>query len=333
MWSAVLGTATIAVCGLAGRELGGARLGLWAAAIAAVYPNLWVHDGMLLSETAAIFAGAVVVWLSYRAVARPSIGRMAALGAGCGLGALARAELATLVVLVALPIAVLARDLPWSRRLLRFGVAALVAVLAMAPWVGYNLSRFHRPVYLSNGAGVTQAAANCHSTYYGPLLGYKDLGCQFRTEDRVKRPTDDESDLDARSGQAARRYMRAHLDRLPVVMAAHVGRVLGLYRPQDDIHFDIHNFKRAPSVAWSTLYSYYVVAVLAVVGLVMLRRRRIPIFPLVAIPAAIILTATIAFGQLRYRAAAEPSLVIAAAAALHLVTNRSAAASLETASP
>ena len=109
--------------------------------------------------------------------------------------------------------------------------------------------------------------------------------------------------------------------------------MLGLYRPQDDIHFDIHNFKRAPSVAWSTLYSYYLVAVLAVIGLVMLRRRRIPIFPLVAIPATIILTATIAFGQLRYRAAAEPSLVIAAAAALHLDHQPLRAASLVTPSP
>ena len=324
VWSAILGTATIAVCGLAGRQIGGARLGLWAAAVAAVYPNLWVHDGMLLSETAAIFAGAVVVWLAYRAIARPSIGRMAALGAGCGLGALARAELASLVVLVALPIALLARDLRWSQRVMRFGVGAVVAILAMSPWVGYNLSRFHRPVYLSNGAGITQAAANCHSTYYGDLLGYKDLNCQFKIEDRVKRPNDDESDLDAKSGQVARKYMRAHLDRLPVVMAARVGRVLGVYRPQDDIHFDIQYFKRAPSVAWSTLYSYYAVAVLAVVGLVMLRRRRIPIYPLVAVPGAIILTATIAFGQLRYRAAAEPSLVIAAAAALHLLTDRRA---------
>ncbi len=322
VWSAVLGTATIAVCGLAGREVGGARLGIWAAALAAIYPNLWVHDGMLLSETAAILAAAVVIWLSYRAIAKPSIGRIAALGAGCGFGALARAELVSLVVLVALPIVLLARGVPRRTRVLRFCVGAIVAVLAMSPWVGYNLSRFHRPVYLSNGAGITQAAANCDSTYYGDLLGWKDLVCQFRTEDRVKAPGDDESDIDAKSGQAARRYMRNHLDRLPVVVAARVGRLLGVYRPLDDIHYDIDNFKRSPWIAWSTLFSYYVVAALAIAGFVVLRRRRIPIYPLLALIGAVVLTSMISFGQLRYRAAAEPALVIAAAAALHRWTDR-----------
>ena len=321
VWSAMLGTGTIVVCALAGREIGGARVGLWAALLAALYPNLWVHDGMLLSETAAILAAAILIWFSYRAIARPSIGRFAALGAACGFGALARAELASLVVLVALPIALLARDLSWRRRLGRFGVGAFVAALAMAPWIGYNLSRFHRPVYLSNGVGVTQAAANCDRTYYGPELGWKDLRCQFRTEERGKRPGDDESDLDAKSGQAARAYMRTHLGRLPIVMVARVGRVLGVYRPQDDIHFDIDTFNRSPWIAWSTLYSYYVVAALAIVGVVLLRRRRVPVYPLVALLAAVVLTSTISFGQLRYRAAAEPALVIAAAAALQLLTD------------
>ena len=227
-----------------------------------------------------------------------------------------------LVVLVALPIALMARDIPWGRRLLRFGVGTLVAVLAMSPWIGYNLSRFHRPVYLSNGVGVTQAAANCAATYSGPELGWKDLGCQFRVEKEVRKPGDDESDLDANAGRVARTYMRHHLDRLPIVMAARVGRVLGVYRPSDDIEFDIANFQRTPWVAWSTLYSYYVVALLAIAGVVVLRRRRIPVYPLLALVAAVVLTSMISFGQLRYRAAAEPALVIAAGAAVASLTSR-----------
>ena len=37
--------------GLLGRELAGARAGLLAAALGAVYPYLWVNDGLILAET------------------------------------------------------------------------------------------------------------------------------------------------------------------------------------------------------------------------------------------------------------------------------------------
>src|SRR5690606_22286082 len=48
---AVVGTITVALLGLAGREAGGDRVGLLAAGIAAVYPFLWVADGSLMSES------------------------------------------------------------------------------------------------------------------------------------------------------------------------------------------------------------------------------------------------------------------------------------------
>src|SRR5262249_49732107 len=51
----VLGAGTIAVVGLLGRRIGGNTVGLVAAALAAVYPQLWINDGMILSETTAIF--------------------------------------------------------------------------------------------------------------------------------------------------------------------------------------------------------------------------------------------------------------------------------------
>ncbi len=65
----LLGIATITVVGLTGRRLATAlagptftegrgtaeRVGLIAAAIAAVYPNLWIHNAVIMSETIAIF--------------------------------------------------------------------------------------------------------------------------------------------------------------------------------------------------------------------------------------------------------------------------------------
>ena len=58
----VCGIATVAIIGLVGRRVGGDRVGLIAAAIAAVYPNLWISDGLVMSESVScllIVAGTV----------------------------------------------------------------------------------------------------------------------------------------------------------------------------------------------------------------------------------------------------------------------------------
>ncbi|MFM8303844.1 MAG: glycosyl transferase, partial [Actinomycetota bacterium] len=66
LWSAVLGGGTIILVGFAGREMAGPRVGLIAAVFAAVYPNVFSHDGFLQSETMAIFTVTLTVWLAYR---------------------------------------------------------------------------------------------------------------------------------------------------------------------------------------------------------------------------------------------------------------------------
>ena len=65
------------------------------------------------------------------------------------------------------------------------------------------------------------------------------------------------------------------------------------------------------------LASWYVVAGLAVAGAVILRRRRqAPIFPLLALPAIVLATVAVTFAQTRYRAPAEPVVVVLAAVAI-----------------
>src|SRR3954447_21127776 len=49
--SCLLGAATVGAVGILGRRVGGDRVGLGAAGIAAVYPLLWVNDATVLSES------------------------------------------------------------------------------------------------------------------------------------------------------------------------------------------------------------------------------------------------------------------------------------------
>jgi asparagine N-glycosylation enzyme membrane subunit Stt3 len=50
VWCCVLGAAAIGVCGYTGREIGGQRVGLIAAFLLAVYPNIWMTDELALSD-------------------------------------------------------------------------------------------------------------------------------------------------------------------------------------------------------------------------------------------------------------------------------------------
>ncbi len=60
----------------------------------------------------------------------------------------------------------------------------------------------------------------------------------------------------------------------------------------------------------------------AILGLVVLRRRRIPIFPYLAIAASVTVTVAISFGITRYRAPVDAVLPVLAAVALDALWRR-----------
>ena len=74
----MLGVATVAVIGIAGRRLAGPLAGLVAAAIAAVYPNLWINDSLVMSESLALLIVAVALVVALDFDRAPSVGRAVA---------------------------------------------------------------------------------------------------------------------------------------------------------------------------------------------------------------------------------------------------------------
>ncbi|HEY3723142.1 MAG TPA: glycosyltransferase family 39 protein [Acidimicrobiia bacterium] len=321
VWTCVLGTGTVVVVGLAGREIAGRRVGLIAAALAAVYPNLWVQDGMLRAESAAIFVVALILLLSYRFLHRPTLPRLLWLGVACGLAALARSELLLVVPFVLVPVVVLARGIG-TRTKVGWAVAgSAVALVVITPWVAYNMSRFDTPVYLSTNSGGTVSAANCRSTYSGDLLGFKDYGCALRAWNTARRHDPrwnqrDEAQQDAAVQTEAERYVKAHLSRVPVVVAARWGRILGVYRPFQEVRYDKAVLQQEWTVGYSIVWSFWIFAVLAAAGVVVLRRRATPVWPLLALPAIVFVSVAITFAQTRYRSPAEVAVVLLAAVAI-----------------
>jgi 4-amino-4-deoxy-L-arabinose transferase-like glycosyltransferase len=319
VWSALLGCATVVVTGLLGRRVGGERVGLIAALIVAVAPNVWVYDGEVLSETIAILAATVVLLLAYRAWERLSPARVCALGAACGVAALARSELVLLVPALLWPVALLAARATQSRceRFERLAIGTVVALAVMAPWIGYNLTRFDHPVFLSSQLEATLAGANCADTYAGPNLGLLTSTCLSGTD-----PFADQSDNAQIFRRRAWDFASAHKTRVPLVAAARVGRVLGVYRPGQQIKVDRVLEGRERGVARAGLLNTYLVELGAIAGLILWRRPTIPRFPLVVLPGIVMLTIALTYGTNRFRASAETSLAVLTAVAIDAVVQR-----------
>jgi 4-amino-4-deoxy-L-arabinose transferase-like glycosyltransferase len=307
--SCVLGVATIAVVGLLAYRLAGTVAGLVAAAITALYPQLWINDGMVMSESLVVLMAALVLYAAYVFIARPSFRTAVILGVACGAATMTRTELALLFPLLVVPLALMVRDEGWRRRA-ELGVSSCVAgAVLIVPWVTFNMVRFDEPTYLSTGTGSALSAASCDATYYGSKIGYWDTCFQGPWPPA----TADESVRDTAPRDAAREYIEDHLDRLPVVALARVGRIWGVFKPGQTTTFDWTQEARGRVASWAALFVYYVLVPFAVIGLVAMRRRRTPIWPVLALFVIATFAAATTFGVTRYRAPAEIGLVLAAA--------------------
>jgi 4-amino-4-deoxy-L-arabinose transferase-like glycosyltransferase len=317
VWSALLGTGTIVVAGYLGRRVGGDRAGIITAALVALAPNIWLYDGDVLSETMAIFVSTVAILLGYRALARPSLGRICALGAACGAAALARSELVLLVPAFVIPVAILGGRPDWHTWIGRAAAGIGVAALVVAPWVGYNLTRFHHPVYLSSQFEGTLAGANCADTYSGPYLGLISSTCLGGVN-----PFADQSDRAIIFSHRAFDFIAHHKSRVPLVAAARVGRVLGVYRPGNQLLFD-HGYEgRERGIARAALVNTYLFEIGAIAGFFLWRRRDVPRWPLVVLPAVTVFTVAMTYGTNRFRASAEVSLAVLTAVGLDALVSR-----------
>ena len=137
LWQAVLGTATCALLYAVGCRVGGQRVGLIAAGLAAAYPLFVFFSAVLMVESLLILLTVAALLLALRFEASPSPRNAAALGAALGLGALCKP-----VVLAWVPFllwgwwrrSALARPARSGRLATALGAIAVV----IAPWAVRN---------------------------------------------------------------------------------------------------------------------------------------------------------------------------------------------------
>ncbi|MEP7045068.1 MAG: glycosyltransferase family 39 protein [Ilumatobacteraceae bacterium] len=311
MVTVACGVATVAVIGIVARRVAGERVGLIAAIVAAVYPNLWINDGLVMSESVSCLLIALALWALLVWAGEPSLRSAALVGAVIGLGALARSEVVLFVPGAAIVMWVVGRQMTARRRSLHVGGTVAIAIAVLMPWMVFNLVRFEKPVLLTTNEGPSLLGANCPETYYGPAQGGWSLFCVVNDPATV--PGEDTSMRSARQRHEALGYARDNLGRLPNIELKRIGRSLDLFALHNLVHGDTgEDRERWASIAG--IVAFWVLAPLAVFGAMRTRRRDRAIL---LIPVLIALAATVViYGGHRIRSSAEPSIVILAAVAI-----------------
>jgi hypothetical protein len=316
--TALLGTATVFLLGLLGRRIAGERAGIIAAVLGAIAPALWVNDSVLGLETLFCFCLVVALLCVYKFWTAPSIGPVLGMAAAMAVAALTRSEGTLLFVLLVLPVLLLVPGANGRDRVKYVGATALVALVVMGPWVVRNLTTFDEPTVLGTGFGWVLAYGNCDATYSGEFLGYWSDQCALQDYP----PHLEESRIDLRARRKATDYIDDHLSRVPVVVAARIGRVWDVFRPTQNVHFNDFYERRGEAASWAVLIGYYLMLPFAIGGLVVMRRRRVPIFPMIAIAVSVTITVAFSFGITRYRAPVDVVLPVLAAVALDALWRR-----------
>ena len=320
----LVGAVTVGLVGLAGRRLGGDAVGLAAGAIAAVHPALINADVSLAAESLAACIGAGVVLAALAVHDRPVARRWIVLGALLGVGCLVRSEFLLLVPLI---LGHLAWEQAggWRARLRAGGVGLAAVVVVLAPWTIRNLVTFHQFVPVSNNLGSVLKGANCGPAYHGSFKGMwvESLGNSPSTVDPRHQcftgfpiaPGTNEAAAASRLRSQGVSYITHHLSEVPGAVAARIGRAVGLYRFRATSNFAALE-GRNPARERQGTRTFQVLAVMGLAGLAAGGwRRRERLIP-VAILVAVLVTVAVTYGNPRFRATAEPAVVLLAALAV-----------------
>ena len=318
---AVVGSVTVLIMGLLGREVAGPAVGIGAALIAALDP-LWLGPiGALMSESIYLIIIPLALLLALRCLAKPTFWRFGALGLVIGLGVLTRSEAIDFVVLLGVPLLLMVR-VSWKSRC-TLGVALLVgAALVLGPWLVRNEVKLGGAV-LSTQQGGTLAGSYCASTFdrANPVYGGFSADCVYGVgvtllgygtpPDRARGWT--ELSLDHALTEVAKQYALNHLGQLPRVVLAREESAWGLGNQNFQLSLAHAEGRNRTSELIGKGF-YWVLVPFVILGTVLLARRAPQRLLLVLVPVVVaVVTVALVYGSTRMRVVAEPSLAVLAA--------------------
>jgi 4-amino-4-deoxy-L-arabinose transferase-like glycosyltransferase len=324
----VCGVAAVALVFAIGRRLANDTVGLVAAAITALYPNLVYHTAAALTET--VF-NAVFLLLVYLVVSAPwtqrqfERRRVIALGIVLGVCVLIRPVAAPLVG--ALFVAWLLGGFGW-RRAVAYSAAVLgIAALVVSPWIVRNMRVMHSAT-LSTNTGDNL----CMSRHVGAsgTFDFNNNAC-FIGFENVPRP-EGETGRDSRNRRLAIDFVRDHPGE---EVKLWFKRLYQTFRSDWDGVWAVESYGDSAFMSDSTRqtlrwvgtdYDLATVALAAAGGVIVARRRaerdaRWAFVPL-AVIAVVVVPVVTTFGDTRFKVPALPLFALLAAVPIAALANR-----------
>lgn len=294
------------------------RIGLVAGIGAALYPYLVIHSTSLLIEPIHALLIPTLLVMMLRAK-RPVTVRMAiALGIITAVIALNRPDGASYALLAAAWVVTLGTSGYHLKVFRRFGISALVILSFLAvisPWWIRNYMRFNTFIPSTTSTGDLILGANNKATYEpGVFYGYWSYEAVI-TGEAGAYSFADEVTADRKHTEMGLNHISENPLGYVAVVPVRVLRGWELWDPLGNVRFGT-SWGRPVWAGRIALAVYYPVFLAAIAGAVMARRRWRDLAPLYAIPAYVTLLFAFITGEMRYRAAVEPILVIFAAYAL-----------------
>lgn len=324
---AVLGTLTVLLTAWLAATLWDRRVGLLAGTIAAVCPSLIALGDSLLSETVflPVELGIALVILALRRGRAPL--RLAALAGGLSaVAGLTRSE----GILFVLPVlaAIATAPHPRGRRLAGALVALVACAAVLTPWTVRNAEAFHAFVPLNTQGGFTLIGQyNGISGAAGPLEAVPRIPSQIpglleSLRPLFRRPGGiNEAQLNSVYTHYAFAYIRRHPIHVPIAIGLDLLRMFNLGTAHQFLTGIALRQMSFPRSLWtaSTVF-IQVVAVIAIIGLVLRLVGRLDVrlgsVLVWALPLLSILFSSLVGGTVRYRAPADPFLILLAAVTL-----------------
>lgn len=312
---ALIGASTVVVVGLLGAALGGRRIGVVAAVLAAVHPQMVVLDTSLLSEGLAMLLVAAALWCvaQARLAADGLLGPIGmrwwtAASVALGLASLTRSE----VILLALLVVVVASRAPQRAVWAKTATLGLLGVIVcLGAWTVRNAISLGDAQPFTNNSGTLIAGSNCDAVYSGSQIGLWRFDCVVAI---------DTTGMDEVAASAERRavgidYAQDHLRELPSVAAVRLLRTFGAWDVRTQLYVESLE-GRDYDWLWAGWIGWVMTAIAATGGVVATRigrGLRCDLW-LVLVPVGVVaFTALVSYGNQRFRAIAEPGMLVVAA--------------------
>jgi 4-amino-4-deoxy-L-arabinose transferase-like glycosyltransferase len=303
-----LGALTIGLTWLLAKRLFGSKAAAVAAFLVALYPLAWQYEQLLYPESLATPLTLAALILIFTGIPTPR--RAMALGLVVGISLLIRpsGEFLLLGALVAWIVAI-----GWRRGLGLTVIAAVAAVLVVAPWTVRNAVVMHGFVPISMQDAALYGTFNSQSAH-DPIWPYAWRDDPPSVADLFD-PRNPLSDVELRSRLIHRglSYISAHPSSLPKAFFWNgLSRLWDIRRRSRSLA-EVPFEGRSRLVTNLGLDAYAVLLPLALIGLWRLRRNRTLVLGVLAIALGASVVFTVDSGT-RYRATLEPLIAVLACA-------------------